>query len=650
MLKDLIKKLNRSDNTNQIKAFKKSMLLQAALGLGAVVVAVVLIFAATAAWYTNTAKTGTLRFETEAWGYDGDNITVAETDAVIAPGKSGIVPLKIDNSKSPETIVAGVSVLKKQMSSDMQKRIYFYADTSDNIGGETVSRVYIGSAENEGYDYKIFGGDMLTLSELYYNDIPIKWEWVYDTVGYYFKGSVTDMVLEEEYLRPIEYDLDDAVFEQESAANLTRKLLSVNGVSVSDFLAGVSANDGYPGAITSGARVTVGGRDYYRVAVDENGYGVWAYLCTYGEILNNTEIDTQLSQNADECFAKVRITAQAVPMDGVEVADADGLFAALPDADVITFRNDITIDRILRFENGNETIIDLNGYTLYYDVQNLEYPYLVFAQNGGSATFMNGYVACKNAAPAVAFYAEGADLKLCNLTVSGFRRTVQNTDCANGGTELDSSIKIYNCDFSATEAALVIHGNGPKTEAKTPIIVQNSKLYGTVFGIVGNGTSKPGDERWGTSLAVLDSEVTADWVAIYHPQRNSDALVSKSKLQAYTGIVVRGGNMTIADSEVTGTGEYKQATPSGDGNSDTGGAVLLEGGYDWESTIAMSGKNIIISKNGYAVELCGVENKGINKIIIRGGNYSGKLGEFQWNRIGHFDIYSDELKILLKER
>ena len=51
------------------------------------------------------------------------------------------------------------------------------------------------------------GGGSLSLTQTSHNDAKLKWEWVYDVVGYYLLGTVSNgTAAVEEYLRPVVYD------------------------------------------------------------------------------------------------------------------------------------------------------------------------------------------------------------------------------------------------------------------------------------------------------------------------------------------------------------------------------------------------------------------------------------------------------------
>lgn len=295
----------RSGRAANLKAMRKNVVRQAALAVLLIVQLVVILFSITAAWYTNIAQTNDLVLETAVWGFEG-SVQLGEEPIKAAPGDDGVIPFMAVNN-SDEITEVGVNISKINMDQEMQKRIYFYADTQRVWNSEVTERVYLGDTAS--YTYIMPGQGELTLTEdeELCNDVPLKWQWVYDLLGYYMLGVVTeDGPIIEEYLRPIEYHYDEikTTFEEDGT------LATIDGVTTAaEFLQQVSQSDGYVGNIN--VDEAVGG--YYPVEVDESGYGVWAYLCSYTEIQQNIDYDTKLGSGEvtiSNFTAKATISAQ----------------------------------------------------------------------------------------------------------------------------------------------------------------------------------------------------------------------------------------------------------------------------------------------------------------------------------------------------
>ena len=287
----------RKKNAPAIEKMRKRIVWQAGLATCTIALTLVIVFAITAAWRSNVVQTSGLQFQAEAWGFEGD-IEVDDNAILIAPGDQGAVALSVNNSNADAASVCvnvSKALLNSSNASQMRKRLYLYVDAQDFRGGEVMDRVYLNS--QEGYVYTLLGGQSLNLSDTVYNGPRLKWHWVYDVLGYYVLGTETSGgdVSIEEYLRPIEYEYDKAttVFEMENG--FPQDLLSIQGQSVDEFMVALSENDGYEGTIDVSEKLESG---YYPVDVDDNGYGVYAYLCNYGEIEYATQFDSMLGELA----------------------------------------------------------------------------------------------------------------------------------------------------------------------------------------------------------------------------------------------------------------------------------------------------------------------------------------------------------------
>ena len=229
------KQTNKSSNVSgsaEVRSVQKSIYRQAALAGLTVVLTVVILFAMTSAWYTNVVQTSGLTFEAEAWGFKGD-ITVDANAILAGPGDEGILNLTVENDSNAVSAIS-LNISKNGMEEEMKQRLFFYVDTRMSRNGETMERVYLN--RYEGYTYNVFSNSQLMLTEQFSNAPVIKWEWVYDVLGYYVLGkpyeiqTATETVIDngdgtttpstvnttmirmdiKEYLRPIEYDFDKA--------------------------------------------------------------------------------------------------------------------------------------------------------------------------------------------------------------------------------------------------------------------------------------------------------------------------------------------------------------------------------------------------------------------------------------------------------
>lgn len=710
--KDLIQKLNKfkpklsadltsdtetgeeSREMGAVKTLQRRVRMQALTAVVSVAALLVLVFAMTAAWYTNVAKTSDLMFETESWGFDEEAIKVAETAISVAPGESGIIPIEVDNSTNTDGVKIGVTIDKRVLSNgdtpekqtqmrELRKRIYFYVDTPYTYtfeeegaaeaaeGGEaaasqseTVSRVYLGSAADRGYTYEILPGQKLQLTEEYYNDVPVKWMWTYDMLGYYFYGQVTKgengtgTVFEDEYLRPIEYDYAYAVFGETylvgnvvTAGDTYGQLISTDGIDKDVLLTRISAEDGYEGRINPANAVTIknAGEDmshiYYPVEVGADGVGVWAYLCNKDEIEAGITFDNSLREREEgvTLTAKIVFTAVNVPATVQEVDSPAALNEALNDdeIDVVTLKSGLTLTAPVEVIGGTDKVIDLNGYVVDYNGT----ADMFVLQDGAGLTVMNGALnnATNNTAM-TAFSTSGAELVLSGVTATGFARVVDNDETKNEENDAPSTIRITNCDFDTTNVSVMIRGSGLESDSVTKVIIEGSRITSDYMAISGNGNSP----NAGTEIVIVDSEIDGTWSALYQPQQRATTIVKNSKLSGYTGIAIKGGTATIIDSTIVGNGTpYNIPTNAGSGFTDTGDGVYVEAVYDWSATVIIKGEATKISSAaGYAVELFGMANKGPGKVVVQEGILeapAGAKGSVNWNGVGTLELFGTSM-------
>ena len=630
-----------SELNEKIRRSRRMVRGQAALAVGTLLVVVILLFAMTSAWYTNVSRTSTLTFHAESWGFDPSKITVDTTaEIAAAPGRSGTVPITVDNSIYADPVKIYVTVNKTPMTAAMQSRIYFFADTSAVKNGENVSRVYVGSRTEDAYPYEILPGGTLTLSDdAFSNDVPIMWKWVYDLEGYYFRGTVNgNTATADEYLRPIEYDLDKATFERTNGV-MTGALLTVDGDTVADFLADVTAHDGYSGSVDTDDAVTVGGSKYYPVEVDENGVGVWIYLLSYTEIEQAITYDSGLT-SGDTFSANIVLSAVSVPSETRTVATTEELTTALadPDIDVVKLSGNLSIGAPIVLGSTVDKTLDLDGKTVTYNGAETEYSFIT-ASEGSSVTVINGNIVGNGngsgvggTVDSVAVSAVGSHVTMSGVNVSGFDTALMIAD--EEGTGVDSEVRITRCTLNMKNLAIFIKGNGEASASHNRLIIENSTINGESYaGISGQGANG----LWGTDIAINGSKISGYWTSIYLPARDTNAIIANSTLTGITGFVAKGGTVYMQNCTVTGTGAHVAAAESGGGWTDTGDGVYVEAVYNWNVYVNVDG-GTVSSTNGHALELFGKDGAGAGSLVSSGSTLAGVAGNAHWNGKGTFTV------------
>ena len=393
----------KQNNNSQLVRSNKSSKVKGVLGVQVLLVIVtivltmVLVFSLTTAWYTNVVKSSGLTFEAEKWGFEG-SVNIENTDTIKAyPGANGFISVSIRNDSE---LISSTSITVEKMLTDdvikdsfnreglpvdvMAQRLYFYIDTPVIRNGEQMTRVYLG--KNSSYTSLVN-----PQSELYFDDgssgLPtLKWEWVYDVLGYYVIGTWDGTCFDlEEYIRPVVYNYDPLKTTFES--NL--QLKTIDGTkTVEAFLNELTLTDGYSG---SGINITSKvGAGYYPVSVDSYGRGVWIYLCNKQEIETHSMYDTMLSQCDLSYTATVIVTGQNVYEDAVVVGSEADILAALNDgsAVLIELSDNIALSQPLVINSTNPVSINLNGNELSYWGDDA----IITANSGSNIVMSNGSI------------------------------------------------------------------------------------------------------------------------------------------------------------------------------------------------------------------------------------------------------------------
>lgn len=611
--------MEQTNNDQRLREVKKNIRRQALLAVFVLILAVVVVVTMTTAWYNNIVHTGGLVFESASWGFEGQ-VQVSDAPIKAAPGDSGNIYLTVENNS--EVIVdATVNVSKITMDTQMQKRLFFYVDAYQVRNAEQMDRVYLNS--QDGYTYTIFDNGKLTLTDGVHNDSQLKWHWVYDVLGYYVRGTAKpDGTVEvEEYLRPIEYDYDEARTTFQKTGSMA--LETVDGVmTAAEFLTQLSATDGYAGTIDP-ATVTAAG--FYQVDVDENGYGVWAYLSTYSDIVTETYWDTQLGERAAQAendpsltpetyVARLTVSGQKSDVDVQVVSTQKRLEELLTSQDNVVLRltQDMTMDPVA-VEAGKRIMLDLDGNTL-----TTTGAMLMDLQEGSKVTVYNGALAGDGN---IGFMSCGAELTLHDVTAEGLKRVVTLQD--NYGQGVDSKLTVIGCHFKVQQTPILLSGNNTMSEQMTEVVIEDSVLEGDYAGLAGNGNAV----NAGVNVTVINSTLKGGYAGVYYPMRDSVMTVTNSVLEGITGLVVKGGHVELISSEVRGTGPAGEPAYNPNGFSDTGDGIYVEANYETEISVELYGNCKVTSANALAVRKYMPDATNAT-IAIYGGNFSSSVSDY----------------------
>lgn len=627
---------------------KKKLYMQAALMCCTIVMTVVLLFAMTAAWYTNIIQAGTLVFEAETWGFEGSVLLEEEKIIQAAPGDTGIVELSVTN-EGESTSTVSVSVTKSFTdSAELMSRIYFYVDEMAVINGETVSRQYLNNTN--GYSYTLFSGNTLLLTEKVHTDALVRWEWVYDVLGYYFKDTQDDKdgFTVEEYLRPVGYNYDEAIFDEDGGLTGISE-----DVSLEDFLVQLTASDGYEGAYKAvkaeDGTVTLqdeAGNTVQPVSqcypIDEEN-GIWLYLCTKEDVENNTIWDTNYgSQTGNDAnaqlHARITLTGHQTRKDAVTVSNGTDLEKLLNETagGIVQLGGNLTVEEPIVLNGDAEVMLDLNGHQISYaNTENASEPIFTLS-SGTNLTVVNGSIAGDSSTNV--FKAVGGNLTLNQVSMDGVYNAITVRDHETQNPDGDNSIiRVMNCDLKTNDVTVMLSGDGTASDGVTTLVIQNSTLVSTDWAVIyGNGSTTPAPGRWGTDIQIIGSTLTGYYTGIYHPQKNSQLTVSgNSVISGINGITMKGGSLEIIDSTVSGFGTSEQHgieapsesnPPQKSGFLQTGDGIYMETNYGYSISLAISGDSLITSVSAEAVRMY-PQSKAVT-MNITGGKFSKDISRY----------------------
>lgn len=572
----------RLSHAGVLRVLRRNVLLQASLAIITVLLTIVLIFSLTVAWYTNVVQTGGLSFEAEKWNFDGQIELLSDETVSVSPGDEGTISLRVANP-GDHLVTVSATVNKSSMDEEMRKRLYFYVDTQVERNSETVERAYISGLSS--YTYTVYPHSELLLSDTVQNGPLIKWMWVYDVLGYYVWGQNEDGAVKPlDYIRPVEYAYDPITTTFDAEGNL----LTVDGfTSVTDFIADLTANDGYAGTLDLADPTVAAVDGYYPISVNSDGYGVWLYLCTAEEIQANMAYDTAIGSesNTQTYTATVTVTGQNSREDVRPVTTVQELQAALtdPTAGVIQLQDDLELTKTLQVTQGTASI-DLNGKTLSVGADVTK---VVTLAEGSKLALSNGTLQGAGSTDAhVAVTMTGASLTMNDVTLQNVGTGIRIED--NNATSA-STVHINGSALNTEQQALWIYGNPETQQVRTRVVVEESTLAGAGYtGILCSGN------YGGIDMVISRSTVSGYYTAIYHPQRNSTLTINNgSTLTGRTGMVIKGGTVTVTDSTVRGIAlEEDEPSYVPSGWSDTGDGIYLECNYtenyaNWSASVTV---------------------------------------------------------------
>ena len=265
----------------------------------------------------------------------------------------------------------------------------------------------------------------------------------------------------------------------------------------------------------------------------------------------------------------------------IHVEELSELTSAVKDEETdieIVLEKDIELESTLVIPSGKNVTIDLGDKTL----TGPENPENAFAiqfgeagdekecENDGRLVIKNGTIKCNRAVSN--YYGEvefGDDLTVNAsdriMTAFGGKTTVDGAELNSG----NNGFALFNSYYAFGDDE---NNSTDEANASAELIVESGTIKVSNYAITGNCLRSAGTEVTinGGKLIAKDTGT-----AIYWPMEGK-LEVKGGYIEGGTGIEAKMGTINISgDAEIVGTGDYKETSPSGDGNSEQGSALFI---------------------------------------------------------------------------
>ena len=276
------------------------------------------------------------------------------------------------------------------------------------------------------------------------------------------------------------------------------------------------------------------------------------------------------------------VTAAAEPM---KVQNEDEFLKAIDNlCDEVILENTILLSGLIVIDH--DMVLNLNGYTL--TITNLD------ICGGAAVTIRNGTI---------------RGLKTCTVNIYGSSDPNKPTTVT---AEEDSTIDIgggirilgekTENGEEGTNGSCYVELRGEVMTKRSPCVLVSDKLR----------------EGADVTVKINGAELQSGKETSVKINGCAQVLIDGADITGATGIVMRAGEVSIANSHITG-------------NGNTGDAILLEfnAGFPGGMKLQLGEGNTISSTNGYALQCIGTgdnTNIRVSKITVTGGTFSGGSG------------------------
>ena len=306
-------------------------------------------------------------------------------------------------------------------------------------------------------------------------------------------------------------------------------------------------------------------------------------------------------------------TSLAEAVNGASAGDVIKLVADTEEKTSSVIRDSITVDL-----NGYDVSMDGLSYLLYVysDDVTITDSTAADGNRGGTISGTDSVI-----------WVNGSD----NVTIKNINVRVDNEKFSGiyleaGGNAAPISVTIDNVYIESQIGITIFTNESSVTdEACAEVTVINSEIVSDSIGIAGNGSNN------NTSINIVNTNITSDQIAIYHPQYGVLTISGNSYIKAVNeGIEMRAGTLNIADAGVTveSTATKFLAQPNSSGTTLSGVAVgISQHTTNLPVAVNISGGTYIAAENCYALyeaDLQDTDYTGIS-VSVNGGTFEGAV-------------------------
>ena len=392
-----------------------------------------------------------------------------------------------------------------------------------------------------------------------------------------------------------------------------------------------NARPGSVGTDLTASNVTVSGDDY-----------------ALGYVFGNSGTLTNVSATNVILPDGAKASDAVATADGVVYFDIKSAFEAGGEVKLL---KDVTITNTLKVLAGQVVVLDLNGKAIdaigYTRIAIMSYGNLTIkdtsAEQTGTIKAGKPYDNGKPGGNTINVCAGTFTLESGNIYSQNNGILIDEeaaTVTINGGTITAETTTIDSAAIyisSTTDTVVNIHG-GEFVGYKGIIFWNNTTLNitgGTITGTVATGIQGNGSKD-NTNVNISgDASIFGAKAGIYHPQGGNMTISGNATITGSTGVVVKGGNVTISGGNINGTGALGGYAPNGNGFDSTGDALYVEH-YDNSPSSDNYGTPVVTvtggtftSVNGKAVASYANPNNNVEALtsFVSGGTFNTDVSE-----------------------